>query len=143
MESLLPRPCIRSNHMGHDQKFQSWKCEEQPKPTPGITRGFRLVFSWTAAISLCRTQGIMDVAFMPSLYLTFHPSPPSFYYNTSLSLLLIYSHNIFGGRRHHKEYPTISSSEECLTSKGHLLKASKRPDGYLHSLEVPLGSLPC
>lgn len=70
----LGRPC---SNMGGAQEVQRWKPEEQPKLAPGITRGFKFFFSQTAAISLCRAQGIMDVVFMPGLHFTFPRSPPA------------------------------------------------------------------
>lgn len=127
---------------GDVQEIQSWKPEEQPKLAPGITIGFKLFFSQTAAISLCRAQGVMDMVFIPGLHLTFSPSPPSFYCNRrkSLPLLFKYSHYGFGSSCHSKEYPVISSWEECSASKSRLLATTKRPERW-RSLKTLLGQL--
>lgn len=51
------------------QKIQSCN-PEQSQMAPGVTRGFKLLFSWTAVISLYREQGVMDMAFMSECLLT-------------------------------------------------------------------------
>lgn len=86
-----------------------------------VTKFFQLLLSWTAAISLYREQGVMDMAFMSELLLTFLPSPPSFNCNRrkSLPLLFKYSHYGFGSSCHSKEPPVISAWEEYSASKSH------------------------
>lgn len=77
------------------QKIQSC-IPEQPQMALGVTRGFKLLFSWTAAISLYREQAVMDMAFMSECLLTFLPSPPSFNCHRKKSLLLLFKYSHYG-----------------------------------------------
>lgn len=107
------------------QKVQSCKPEEQSQMAlggAGVKKGFKLFFSWTAAISPYREQGVMDMAFMSELLLTFLPSPPSFNCKRRkpLPLLFKYSHSHgFGSSCHSKKPPVVSAWEECAASKSH------------------------
>lgn len=108
------RPGGPSSNTDDVQEVQTSKLEEKSKMAHGVTRGFKLLFSWTLAISLYREQGVMDMAFMSELLLAFFPSPPSFNCNRrkSLPLLFKYSHYGFGSSCLSKKCPVVSSWEE-------------------------------
>jgi len=126
--------------MGDAQEVQSWKPEEQPKLVPAITRGFKLIFSQTAAISLCKAQGVMDMVFMAGLHFSFPPSPPSATEESLFHCCLNSPTVVFVAAATPKSTLLYLSWEECLASKSHLLATSKWPEWWC-SVETLLRQL--